>query len=109
NSHKLPAWSVHETAAARPPGTLPAAAKSSVPYVPAWSIVGAWGAIHVHWPEAGEYFHRSFRSPGTVPASRPSPPNNQKLPARSSHEAEPTRPPGTLPAAAVPCVPYTPE
>src|ERR1700689_1641284 len=63
---------------------------------------------HVHWPEASEYSHRSFRSPGTSAEFNPSPPKTQKLPAASSQEKEPTRPPGTLPAAAVPCAPYTP-
>src|SRR5580658_2588839 len=65
-------------------------------------------AIHVHWPVTGLYSHRSLYSWARPVVLKPRPPNNQTLPLASSHTLPLARAAGTLPAAAVPWVPYTP-
>src|ERR1700730_5115821 len=63
----------------------------------------------VHAPAAGLNFHRSLRSPIPPTRSTPFPPNSQILPAASLQILAVSRPPGALPAAAVPSTPYLPS
>src|SRR6266702_1482075 len=69
----------------------------------------------VHCVVTGSNSHKSFSVPPGVPPaavpteSSPNPPNSQTLPAVSIQSTDSSRPPGTLPAAAVPFVPYNPN
>src|SRR5438552_16223699 len=54
-------------------------------------------------------FQRSFRPPRLPEESYPRlPPKSHRFPLLSVQEIAPTRAPGTLEGAAVPCVPYMP-
>src|SRR5262249_23148009 len=68
--------------------------------------------IQVHWPLEGEYFHKSFKKLPTVVfcevAYPENPPNNHRFPLVSVQVTPPSRAPGTLVAAAIPWIPYTP-
>src|ERR1700739_1147574 len=108
NNQRLLFLSLHPTAPHRAPGTFVAAAVVTVPYTPSWLVV-LLPDPQVHCPPAIliSSFHRSLSVPLGVPAeSNPNPPNIQRVfPAASIQRIPCCRPPGALPAAAVPNVP----
>ncbi len=77
-----------------------------MPYLPV-VFVELSPPIHVHCPEAGLYFQRSFSKPDED-SEKPFPPNNQKFPCLSFHVHAPIRLPGEFVAAATPIIPQLP-
>src|SRR5579863_2003302 len=93
NSQRSPTLSVHATELLRPPGILPVVALTLLDPL-----------TQVHWPVPALKRHRSFKKMRNPPL----PPNSHRSPALSIQDAEALRAPGTLTAAAMPWVPYTP-